>query len=74
MEYYQKLVNEHPDYRYGWYALYMVGRNLDTLLKTRDVSEEEAVPQITIVYTQLIDKYPTCPAVDAVQSWLNSHN
>ncbi|MBW8001010.1 MAG: tetratricopeptide repeat protein [Planctomycetes bacterium] len=74
IQYYQKIIDEYPDYRHGWYALYMVGHNLETLLKTGSVSSAVAVPQIQAVYTQLIEKYPTCSAADGVQSWLNNHN
>lgn len=70
---FQKVVDDYPQFRYGWHALYMVARNYQGLESSGLISKSEADSKVKAAYEQLLDKYPTCPAVKEVEQWLNDN-
>ncbi len=72
--YYQKSVDGYPGYRSNWHALFMIGRNYETMLKASLIPIDEANSKIKAVYQQLIEKYPAAPAAKPAQKWLSKQN
>lgn len=60
LTYYQKVVDEWPDYRYAWSAQAMIGHCYGQLLDAGLMSEAEAEPKIEQAYKTLIERYPDC--------------
>jgi tetratricopeptide (TPR) repeat protein len=71
--YYQKVVNNWPDYEYAWNALFLIGRSYEDLKESGVISKSQADPKIKAAYEQLLEKYPDCPAAKIAQRWLTSH-
>ncbi len=74
IEYYQKVVDVWPDYEYAWDALFRIGRNYETLIKSELMSKTKAIPKIRAVYQQLLEQYPDCKAARYARRWLSRHN
>jgi len=74
IEYYQKIVDNWPDYEYAWNALFLIGRSYEDLKESGVISKSQADPKIKAAYEQLLEKYPDCPAAKIAQRWLNRHN
>ncbi len=74
IEYYQRVVDDWPDYEYAWDALFRIGRNYEELKKSGLMSKSEADPKIRAAYEQLLEKYPNCKAARYAQRWLGRHN
>lgn len=72
-QYYQKIVDENPEFEFAWHAQYMVGRNYEKLTKAGLVDEKIAAEKIRMAYEQLLEKYPACKAANLAKRWLNSH-
>ncbi len=71
---YRKVVDDYPNFQYGWNALYMVGFTYEKFEGTGRISKSEAEPKIKAAYEQLLEKYPTCPRAEYAWNWLNQHN
>lgn len=74
IEYYQKVVDDWPDYEYAWDALFRIGRNYEALQKSGLMSKSEVNPVIKSVYEQVLDQYPDCKAAKYARRWLSRHN
>jgi tetratricopeptide (TPR) repeat protein len=74
IEYYQKIVDNWPDYEYAWNAQYMIGRCYETLKDTGAVEKSVADAQIKAACEQVLKKYPDCPAANAARNLLNYHS
>jgi len=68
--YYQKVADDEPDYRYAWYAVFMVGRNYEFLKGSGVMDDAELEARIKAAYEQLLERYPDCRSVDYARSWL----
>ncbi|MHC4110112.1 MAG: tetratricopeptide repeat protein [Planctomycetota bacterium] len=74
IEYYQKVVDDWPDYEYVSDVLFRIGRNYETLMKSGLMSKVKATTKIRAVYEQLLEKYPDCKAAKHASRWLSQHN
>jgi len=72
IECFQKVISDHPDYKFIWHALLTIGRNYESLAEKGVVSESEAEAKIGAAYQQILDSYPDCPAAAYAQSWMNN--
>ncbi len=66
IEYYQKVVDNWPDYAYAWHAQSLIGKYLQKLKSSGQLSEAEANPRIKQAYNALIQKYPDSNSVPAI--------
>jgi tetratricopeptide (TPR) repeat protein len=71
IEYYQRVVDDYPDYQYTWNALFLVGRNYQNLKKAGGISASEADAKTRAAYQQLLEQYPDCMAARPAQRWLS---
>jgi TolA-binding protein len=69
---FQRVVDKYSTYKYAWHALFMVGCNYENLSKSGLIPKSEADTKIRAAYTQLIEKYPSCPEVDLARNKMNS--
>jgi len=74
IEYYQKVVDDWPDYEYAWDALFRIGRTYENLKTLGITSKIEADPEIKAAYELLLEKYPDCRAAKHARRWLSRHN
>lgn len=58
IEYYQKVVDNWPDYRYAADAQYSIGRYYERLRSSGGMSAAEANPKIEAAYQAVVEKYP----------------
>lgn len=72
--YYQKVVDDWPDFKFAWNALFMIGRIHESLEKSGSLSKSEAEAKIAAAYTQLLEEYPDCKAATIAIRWLSHHN
>lgn len=71
---FQRVVDNHPSYKYAWHALFMVGRNYESMKDLGLISESVAEPKIKAAYTRLLKEYPTCTPAKIAQEWIESNN
>jgi len=71
IEYYQKVVDNWPDYEYAWGALFKVGRRYEKMVKSGLISKSQAGPKIKAAYEELLEKYPTCQGAKHARYWLD---
>ena len=71
---YQKLADDYPDYEMAWHALFMVGRNYQSMQKEGLISKSEANTKTKAAYQRLVDTHPDCQAAKAAQHWLDRNN
>jgi len=74
IECYEKIVDDYPGHSLAWNALFMVGRNTESLEKSGVLPKSESEPKIKAVYKQVVEKYPDCKAAKVARNWLNRHN
>ncbi len=60
LEYYQKVVDEWPNYEYAWSAQCLIGECYEKLRDSGSLPESEANPEIDQAYMAVIEKYPDC--------------
>jgi tetratricopeptide (TPR) repeat protein len=58
IDYYQKVVDNWPDYEFAWHAQYFVGKYYEILRDSGIVSESEANSKIEQAYKAVVEKYP----------------
>lgn len=58
IEYYQKIVDNWPDYKYACDAQYSIGRYYERLRDSGGMSAAEANPNIEAAYQAVVEKYP----------------
>jgi len=68
---YQKTVDDYPEQSLAGHALFMVGRNYESMKKSGLISKSAADLEIRAVYEQLLETYPTCKAAKAAKRWLS---
>ncbi len=73
VKYYQMLLDNWPDYKYAWHALFRIGCGYETLKQRGLISELEADAIIEAVYEQLLETYPTCKVAVHARTWLSHH-
>ncbi|MGD2095013.1 MAG: tetratricopeptide repeat protein [Phycisphaerales bacterium] len=57
-EYLQKVVNDWPDYEYGWSTYNFLGACYDKLKNSGKIAESQADPLIEQAYKAIIENYP----------------
>jgi TolA-binding protein len=58
--YYQKVLDEWPNYEHAWHAQYSIGDCYEKLLENGKLSRSEAMPEIINAYKTVVEKYPNC--------------
>ena len=58
IEYFQKVVDNWPDYQFAWDAQYFIGYYYEILRNSGSISELEANPKIEEAYQAVVEKYP----------------
>ncbi|MHC4643152.1 MAG: LamG-like jellyroll fold domain-containing protein [Planctomycetota bacterium] len=72
-EYYQKVVDGWPNFKYSWHAQFLVARIYKRLKSSGSVSESEANSKIKAAYERILQDYPNSSAVHDALKWLNRH-
>jgi len=62
IEYYQKVVDKWPDYKYAWHAQYFVGMYYEMLRNSGGISASQANPKIKAAYQAVVENYPDSSA------------
>jgi len=70
----QRAAADWPDYDHACDSLLVAGRSCEKLLDAGEISESQALPEITAAYTQLVENYPGCEAGRYAQRWLARNN
>jgi len=73
IEYYQKVVDEWPDYEYAWQAQFMVGRTYEYLKRSGAIPKTDAESLIRAAYQRVLWYYPDSPAARASANWFKYH-
>ena len=71
--YYQKVVDDWPDYENRWYALFLIGCGYEQLRDSGDVEKSLAKARIQAAYEWVLLEYPDCPAAKAADNWLKCY-
>ena len=58
--YYQKVVDDWPNYKYAWSAQYLIGNCYEKLRDSGSLPESEAEPLIEQAYKLVIENHPEC--------------
>jgi len=58
IEYFQKIVDNWPKYKYAWDAQFLIGRSYEALRKSGSLPPSEADAKIEQAYQAVIEKYP----------------
>ena len=74
LEYYQKVVDEWPNYEYAWSAQSLIGQCYEKLRDSGVLSESEANPKIEEAYKAVIERYLDRPLGDQAFLKLASMN
>jgi tetratricopeptide (TPR) repeat protein len=70
IEYYQKVVDNWPEYQYAWHTQFLIALLFDELEDSGRISQKEAAIQITRACERLLSDYPDCRAVNAARDLL----
>jgi TolA-binding protein len=71
IEFYQKVVDKWPDFKYAWNALFLVGLNYEKLKNLGLIPEAKADAKTKVAYERLLKDYPTCTAANIARQWLS---
>ena len=74
IEYYQHILDNWPDYKYVWYAQFLLGRYYEKLQKTGALPKSEAEAKIDGAYEAVIEEYPDCRLVPVAALKLGRRN
>jgi tetratricopeptide (TPR) repeat protein len=69
--YYQKVVDNWPDYKYSWHSQYLVARIYKNLKRSGAMLESEANTKIKAAYERILQDYPESSAVHDARKWFN---
>ncbi len=58
IEYFQKVVDNWPDYQFAWDAQYSIGYYYEILRGSGAIAESEANPKIEQAYQAVVERYP----------------
>jgi tetratricopeptide (TPR) repeat protein len=73
IEYYQKIVDNWPDYEYAWNAQFLIGYCYRQLKYAGAIDESEADAHTKAAYEMVLQRYPGCPAANAARNWLTTN-
>jgi tetratricopeptide (TPR) repeat protein len=68
IEYYQQVVENHPDYEKAWHAQYMIAKHYEK----QAAQGKTSIEQVRQAYQTLLDKYPDSPAAEIANKKLNT--
>jgi tetratricopeptide (TPR) repeat protein len=71
--YYEKVVQNWPEYEYAWLAQHRVVKMYKWLLRAAVMSDSEADAAMKIAYEQLLAKYPDCPGAKSARTWVDQY-
>jgi len=64
LQYYQKIVEQWPDYEYVWSAQSMIALCYETLARSGQMTAQEAEPKIEQAYEAVLERYPGGPLTE----------
>jgi tetratricopeptide (TPR) repeat protein len=67
---YQKVCGSWPDYAYAWHLQFTMAKLYKELIRSGEVTEQEANPKMNAALATVVQKYPGCPASKAANDWL----
>jgi len=70
IEYYQKTVDNFPDYKDAWLAQNRTAKVYKFMIRDGIITEQEGEAAMTAAYEKLIANFPDCPAVKYANEWL----
>ena len=73
MQYYRKVVDNWPGYKSACSAQLRIAKMYKWLLRAGLISDSEADAAISVVYENLVEKFPDCPAAERVRKRLNDN-
>jgi len=73
IEYYQKVVDNWPEYESAWLAQFRIAKTYKWLLRTGAISDSEANAAIKVAFEHLLESFPDCPAAELVRDWLEDN-
>jgi tetratricopeptide (TPR) repeat protein len=74
IQYWQKIVDAWPDYRYAWHALSRMAYSYSMLGSSGVISESEARFSMEQAYKVVMENYPDCPAANDALMGLGNLN
>ena len=73
IEYYQKTVDNFPDYENTWLAQNRAAKVYKIMIRDGTIPEREGEAAMTAAYQKLIANFPDCPAVKHANKWLERY-
>jgi len=73
IEYYQKVVDDWPDYEHAWEAQFRIAKMSKWLILTGAKSDLEGDAAIKTAFKKLVERYPDCPAAEGARNWLEGN-
>jgi tetratricopeptide (TPR) repeat protein len=73
INYYQKVVDEWPDYEHAWEAQFRIAKMSKWLILNGAKSDSEAHAVVKSAFKQLVESYPDCPAAEGARNWLEGN-
>jgi tetratricopeptide (TPR) repeat protein len=73
IEYYQKTVDNFPDYKNAWLAQSMIVKIYKFMLIDGNISQHEAESEMKAAYEKLIANFPDCPIAGSANKWLERY-
>jgi len=69
----EKVISTWPNCEYAWRALLRISKVYKLLMKEDVVSDSEGWAAVKVVYEQIVQEYPECPAAGEVRRWLERY-
>jgi outer membrane protein assembly factor BamD (BamD/ComL family) len=69
----EKVISTWPNCEYAWRALLRISKMYKLLMKEDVVSDSEGWAAVKVVYEQIVQEYPECPAAGEVPRWLERY-
>lgn len=73
IKYYQKVVDEWPDYEHAWEDQFRIAKMSKWLILTGANSDFEAGAAVKTTFKQLVERYPDCSAAEGARNWLEGN-
>jgi TolA-binding protein len=73
INYYQKVVDEWPDYEHAWEAQFRIAKMSKWLILNGAKSDSEVHAVVKSAFKQLVESYPDCPAAEGARNWLEGN-
>jgi tetratricopeptide (TPR) repeat protein len=74
IQYWQKIVDDWPDYKYAWDAQFRIAYSYSMLGNSGVISKAEAYSGMEQAYKAIVENYPDCPAANDASVRLGNLN